>query len=696
LSFFAPWFLAGVAAVGLPIYLHLLRRHRTTPQPFSSLMFFEPRTQSSIRHRRLRYLLLLSLRVALLVLLALAFANPFITRPAARTPGGRLVLLVLDDSFSMRVGTRMDDAKREALSVLAARRFAEPVQVMAIDAQLHALTPQTRDSAVARAAIAGVQAGDSRSSFAELARAVRLVSDEAHASVELHLFSDMQRSSMAPTFPEMTFPDAVTLLLHPVGTSITMPNWTVESVTAPGQLWGSPRDGKPARVQAVIAGYSTPAATRTASLIVNGKATATQTVQVPAGGRATVEFPSLDVPHGFSRCEVRIDSADGFPNDDGYLFAVERSDSQPALFIHATSDTRSPRYFGDALGSAAESAFALQSVSVEQATNLSFSKYGFVVLSNLFGLPASLESSLLGYVREGGSVLMVLGTSAAGRSRVPIFGETIRRVHDYSRESSAGRGQSVSVAVGESDRSHPSVGKTGSLTGVKFYYSVDVDSAGARVVARLSDHTPLLLDKKIGEGRVLLFTSGLDNLTNDFPLHPAFVAFVEQTARYLSGAGRPASARTVDSFFDLRAISDQQPGPGQKQLGVEVVDPDGRRPLSLNQAETTQSMRLTRAGFYQIRLANGREDVVGVNPDRRESNLDVMPDDVLALWRGNPKSPVASPASPEERGVPEREPVSLWWYIMLLVLTAAMAESWLASRYLGTRREEQTGVGPPE
>ena len=63
--------------------------------------------------------------MALLVLLALAFANPFITRPAARTPAGRLVLLVIDDSFSMRAGTRMNDAKREALSVLASRRSAD-------------------------------------------------------------------------------------------------------------------------------------------------------------------------------------------------------------------------------------------------------------------------------------------------------------------------------------------------------------------------------------------------------------------------------------------------------------------------------------------------------------------------------------------------------------------------------------------
>src|SRR4029077_8902162 len=134
------------------------------------LMFFEPRTQSSIKHRRLRYLLLLSLRMALLVLLALAFANPFITRTAAGTPAGRLVLLVIDDSFSMRAGTRMDDAKREAASVLASRRSVDPVQVMAIDAQLHVLTPRTRDSAIARAAVDSLQAGDSRSSFAELAR----------------------------------------------------------------------------------------------------------------------------------------------------------------------------------------------------------------------------------------------------------------------------------------------------------------------------------------------------------------------------------------------------------------------------------------------------------------------------------------------------------------------------------------------
>ena len=42
MGFLAPWFLAGIVAVGLPLWLHLLRQYRSTPQPFSSLMFFEP------------------------------------------------------------------------------------------------------------------------------------------------------------------------------------------------------------------------------------------------------------------------------------------------------------------------------------------------------------------------------------------------------------------------------------------------------------------------------------------------------------------------------------------------------------------------------------------------------------------------------------------------------------------------------
>src|ERR1700685_4377332 len=104
----APWALAGLAAVGLPVWLHLLRKHKTTPLPFSSLMFFERRTQSSIKHRRLQYLLLLALRTAVIALLVFAFARPYLHwRLAALAGGPRLTVLAVDNSFSMRAADRL-------------------------------------------------------------------------------------------------------------------------------------------------------------------------------------------------------------------------------------------------------------------------------------------------------------------------------------------------------------------------------------------------------------------------------------------------------------------------------------------------------------------------------------------------------------------------------------------------------------
>src|ERR1700719_3140951 len=117
MGFLAPWFLAGLAAVGLPIWIHLLKRHRTDPRLFPSLMLFEKREQSSVKHRRLEYLLLFALRTLLLILLALLFANPFIKRSVPLSQQKRLTVVAVDHSFSMRAGDRLQRAKNEALSV---------------------------------------------------------------------------------------------------------------------------------------------------------------------------------------------------------------------------------------------------------------------------------------------------------------------------------------------------------------------------------------------------------------------------------------------------------------------------------------------------------------------------------------------------------------------------------------------------
>jgi len=670
MGLFAPWFLAALAGVALPLYLHLLKKHNRPPKPVPSLMLYESRVVSSTKHRRLDHILLLTLRLLLLTLLILAFANPFINRGASALASNRLVLLVIDNSFSMRAGTRLADAKNATMSVVAGKGAAR-AQVATFGSQLRLMTQPIEDQSALRAAVQSVQPGDGHGTFGELARAVRATAEAVHTPVELHVFSDMQRGDLAATFSDMALPGNVKVVTHAV-VSKAQPNWTVESVDAPGQVWG--KDAKPVHVQAVIAGYGTSSAQRAVSLVVNGKTTATKTVAVPANGRATVDFPALEVPYGFSRCEVKIDSADGFPADDLRRFAVERSDPQKVLLIHSYGDNRSPLYVGAALSAAAQSAFLLESINVNEAADRQPSNYAFIVLSDLNSLPSLLENSLTQYVRAGGSLFIAAGTSAGARSQIPIFGAHITQTRDYSRVPDR------YMAVGSGDSSYPAVAKANGWPGVKFFYALDVDPGDSRVIVRLGDQTPLLLEKRLGEGRVMLLTSGLDNLTNDFPLAPAFVPFIEQTARYLAGSERQGGARPVDAFLELRNAKEQA-------QGVEVTDPEGKRPLTLGEAASAQSFQLTEAGYYQLRLANGRQNEVGVNPDPKESNLDVIPNDVLALWQGNggKSSPDAAAPSPAPSS---KTPQTLWWYVMLFVLAAAVAESILASRYLGTQREE--------
>jgi hypothetical protein len=606
-----------------------------------------------------------------LLLLILAFANPFVNRDTATLARDRLVLLVVDNSFSMRAGTRLANARNGAMSVLAGKGAAR-AQVAAFGSQLRYMTQPIVDQAALRAAVQAIPPGDGHGNFGELSRAVRALAESVHTPIELHVFSDMQRGDLAATFSDMALPANVSLVTHAVVAS-AQPNWTVESVDAPGQVWG--KDAKPIHVQAVIAGYGTPAAQRTVSLVVNGKTTATKPVAVPANGRATVDFPALEVPYGFSRCEVKIDSADALPSDDLRRFAVQRSDPQKALLIHNYGDNHSPFYVGAALSAAAQSAFILESITVNEAADRQPSNYAFILLSDLNSLPSLLENSLTQYVHSGGSLLIAAGTSAGGRPHIPIFGARIVETRDYSRVPDR------FMAVGSSDSSFPAVAKAGGWVGVKFFYALNVDPGDARVIVRLGDQTPLLLEKRIGEGRVLLLASGLDNLTNDFPLHPAFVPFVEQTARYLAGSERQGGARLVDAYLELRNAR-------ERAQGVEITDPEGKRPLTLGEAASAQSFQLTEAGYYQLRLANGRQDVVGVNPDPKESNLDVIAADVLSLWQGKGGPSSQQEASVPSQAAPHKTPQTLWWYVMLLVFASAIAESALASRYLGTQRED--------
>jgi hypothetical protein len=629
-------------------------------------MFFEQRTQSSIKHRRLRYLILFALRTLLIVLIVLAFTHPYVRQKLMPlTRSGEITVVAIDNSLSMRAGDRLVQAKRQAKSLIGGLHAGERGQVIAIGSRVQVMSEITDDHPTLNGGVDAIEVSDARTSYGEFTRSLRSIAQATKQPLEVHLYSDMQQTGMPANFNDLKLNAEVRLVSHPID-SKPVPNFAVENVVAPRRVY----EAKKSRVLATIAGFCNPKAIRRVTLVLNQREIESKTVEVPAGGRATVEFTSLEVPFGLNKGAVRIDSGDALSNDDTFYFSVERVDPRHALFVHEAENTRGLLYFTAALEAAGQSAFAIDAATVEQAANMSPAKYAFVVLSDASGLSPVFENQLRDYVRGGGSVLIALGRHSMPGTKVPVSQTRVAGSHYSGRE--AERFQTAAWL----DTGHPSVLKDSRWDDVKFYQTIRIEPGKARVVARLTDGSPLLIDEQIGEGHVMVFGSTLDNLENDFPKSSSFVPFVERTARYLGKLNDGPASVTVGAFSDLRSSK-------EKGAAVEVLDPKGSRALSLEEATRAQNIQFTSAGFYEIHRPNGRSEVVAVNADRHESDLTPVAPDTLNLWQNTAQGTVAAGGTAEG----EQKPLSLWWYVMLAVLALAVAESLLGNRHLSVDKE---------
>jgi len=234
MSFLYPLFLAGVAAVVVPILLHMIRRHTRNRVAFSSLMFLRTTMPRFKSRSRLEHIPLLILRCLIVCLLALAFARPFLVRPATvgkAQPGGRIALLV-DTSASMRREGVWARAIDEARSILATAGPADRLCVMSFDQTARTLIGfeqwATMDPAQ-RATIAGQSIASLSPSWAStdlghalVAAAESIEDDEVNDGQQsggtrrVVLISDLQQGSNLDALSAYEWPEGTELVVRAI------------------------------------------------------------------------------------------------------------------------------------------------------------------------------------------------------------------------------------------------------------------------------------------------------------------------------------------------------------------------------------------------------------------------------------------------------------------------------------------------
>jgi hypothetical protein len=639
--------------------LHRLSSDNPNKQKFSSSMFLEPGEPRRVLAKKVQYLLLLALRIAVLVLLALAFAQPaFWRKPQTAAAGGaRLHLIVLDGSASMNDDGRWERARAAARNVIDGLRGDDRGQVVVAGRQFEVIGAATGDASVLRQAVNTVEAGVFRLDYGQLMRSIDALLRGAELPVVIDLVTDVQQSSLPTRFGELAPRRAAEVAIHDVSGG-KADNWTVDS------FGGSALTGE---LEASVRSFAASDAHKSVRLTLNGKTVGEQAVEVPAGGRAQARFPALELASGPNRVTVSLEPGDDLKADDQRYLVLKRPMPRSVLLVSADQRGRGALYLSSALGTLATLGLVPETRVPSKLTERPLAEQSFVVVTDVGLLGAGEIAALTDYVQNGGRTLLALGPRSAGLNVVPLSGETLR--------SGQQLGASDTVSIGEIDTAHPALRGLDDLRSAKFTRYVGIEpAADDRVLIRLDDGAPLLIERTLGAGRVLLFTSSLGREWNDLPVQPVFVPFVAGLANHLLGGAGFTSEAELGSTLAVRALG---------LAGGQIFDPRGQKALGLGAG--SEDVLLDQVGFYEV-VGGGNTELVAVNFDPRESDLTLIDGATLARWKGLGTGAAEVSQQNATASATERVPRPLGPLLVIALLLAAIVESWVGNWHLRIRR----------
>jgi hypothetical protein len=659
MSLLAPAFLLGLLAIGLPWWLHRLSSDNPNKQKFSSLMFLEPGEPRRVLAKKVQYLLLLALRIGVLVLLALAFTEPAIWRsPQAGgdADGARLHLIVLDGSASMGYGDRWDRARAAANDVLDDLGAEDRGQIVLAGRVFEVLGPATGDVAALRQTLNTAEPGVFRLEYGQLMRSIDALLRTAELPVVLDLVTDVQATGLPTRFGELAPRRPAEIAIHDIAGG-PAENWTVDSFGA-SALTGE--------LAASVRSFADEAATRTVTLTQNGRTVGEQTVEVPAQGRADVTFPALELASGSNRVEVALSPADDLASDDHRYLAIKRPEPRKVLVIAQDPEGVGPLF----VSSAFETLTTLALTPEVRTTPLGdppLLDYSFVVVTDIGLLDAAQAGVIQEYVENGGRALLAAGPRSAGLTTLPVTGQTMLTNPQMRAQGS--------VSIGEVDTTHPALRGVDELRAANFTRSINVEPGEAdRVLMRLADGTPLLLERALGSGRVLLFTSSLDREWNDLAVQPAFVPLMAGIANQLLGGAGFTSEADLGSTLAVRALGFS---------GGRIFDPRGEAALGLGAG--SDDVLLDQVGFYEV-VGGGTTELVAVNFDPRESDLKPVDAETLERWSGLGVRPGETTTPVAVATATDSVPSSLGPLLVMLLLVLIVVESIVGNWHLRIRR----------
>ncbi|MFH2006793.1 MAG: BatA domain-containing protein [bacterium] len=616
LGFVTPLLLLALAGAVIPLIVHLLRQRQPRPTLFPPLVLLLGAHRRTARRRRLRDLLLMLVRMALLAAVPATLAGPFCTKSVpvpASASRRQAAVIVVDDSLSMQVRHRgqtlFDTARQRVRALLEVLPLDAPVALLTVSGQGSQVRELSLDRLRVRHAAVGLEPtwreGDAAAAVARAGQLLR----EAPAGYPraVYLISDLTRTGLDPK--RITLERSVTLQVIDVAGRELRNRGVVEARILRAEAAAGQH-----KLRVTVLNSSDRAAPGTAvRLRLGGRTLAREVVSIPARstGKVTLTVKSNLLGPGVRFLRVATDT-DALWADDDRMVALGRMNRIRVLLVDG--DPRETRhddelfYLEAAIRAlAAESLpVAVQVVAAGDLSAVTLGDHDVVMLCNVGALDASTTRELARFVGRGGGLFVSLGNQvdpeyyhlafgslAFGAGSTGLLPGRLRSLRSGSASGPAGVAGRVSlVDVGGALAPVLADPDTcAALVASRIRRHGLVVPREAQVLLRLSGGAPLLLERRVGSGRVLLWTTTVDGDWTDLPLRPAFLPLVRAWVLHLSGQGDSGRGRPVEVGQTVRL----RPAAGDRAVVVE--NPRGRRfRLPVGHGDTS---------FHQTELPGG-------------------------------------------------------------------------------------------
>lgn len=659
MSLLAPLFLLGLLAAIIPWWLHRLSSNNPPLQDFGSSMFLDHSETMSSKQTRLRYRKLLSLRIAVLGLLALLFAEPVIN--GLRLPGNEANrhILIVDTSLSQNHSNRWSTTQDIADNILNDIPSNEEVIVISAETTLtQSGIGNESDLSIttARRHLSALQPNAGRLNYGRIASALSGIVKESRLPVTVHFISDMQKTAMPENFSDLSIDGINQLKLYSSATA-------QDANTAVSAKVEYAADNK-ADLSAVINNYGDSDVTREITIESASGVIDTTTLTIAAGTSEVLQFTDINTKDANGVITVSLTPNDDLPIDDSWTLAVPDGKRSDIAVVSGTTTSVANNYVIAALES--DPRYKAREIAGD---SLSAGDAGaLIIVPDASVLSDRAATRLKQYISGGGNALIIAGSNPHGSQMRRLLSVSTGNNFSASTLPVPARLETIAGV----DNTHPltnGVANNWRALSVLRFLPVNTEDTDTRIID-LANGSPLLLEKALGTGKFLFLTSALDVDWSNLAIEPLFVAFIVRSVEHLSGDTATNPYRSVGDSVNLPP-------------GAQIQSPDGNPLREINQLSTRGAVVLETPGVYTIQSASGKKSL-SVNSDPRESDIRSIDTAAQERWSNliSSDAPEATPAAGKNQFTNK----GFWRWLLPLLAIIALFESMFSHRHLLVKR----------